>query len=57
MAIKMTGIVDMVMGSYNYYDTNKTIKEKDIALEEGVSLLNYNKAKAIIGASRFLVLD
>lgn len=56
MAIKMTGIVDMVMGSYNYYDTNKTIKEKDIALEEGVSLLNYNKAKAIIGASRFLVL-
>jgi len=54
--MKLTGVVDMVMGGYNYYDINKQVKNKNIIKEDGEAQLHYHKLKSCLGAIRFAVL-
>lgn len=54
--IKITGVTDLIMGSWDYSQTKKNLKDNNMGLELSDSALSYHGAKAVLGAVRFTTL-
>lgn len=56
MNFKLTGIADLLIGSWNTYQGFKDRKEENLTYEDSTSIIHFNSKKAALGAIRFLML-